>query len=722
MRSGRLFASVRRLLPTGAPLTDRAWRRRHRGMTAVLGVHVVLLLALPVAVVVSGTIATNDAPWDRPLPWAFVHSGYVTVVALTSLIAWRYNEDERRRTERVLSATGEAIYGINDDGLVTFANPAMAQLLRRSIGDLIDRHHHDVLGHADADGNPHERDACPVCADVARADGRRRQDQLFVRAAGALFPVEYASHPVRARSPGDGLAIVVNFRDISERRAFERELNRQALHDRLTGLPNRTLLLDRVGLALADLRNHPYMTAVVFCNVNRFKRINDSFGHDVGDLLLGQLASRLRAAVRSDETVARIGADEFVVCCPTVPNEATALAIAERLRGAFATPFDLDGTTVHIDLSIGVACTADPDMSSTLLISQADQAMTAARLAGVGVLPYEQTMVDDADEEVLLEEELRVASRAGQLELYYQPTVELATDRIVGFEALMRWNHPEHGLVAPCTFVPLAERSGLIVPMGRWALREACRQIVEWNRGRATPLTVGVNVSARQLQQPGFADDVVTTLQAARCRPECLLLEITESVLIAEIDTAAPALARLRELGVHIALDDFGTGYSSLTYLRQLPVDSLKIDRSFVTDLGTRPDQRSLIAAVVNMARSMSMHTIAEGVELKDERDALLHVGCDRAQGFYYARPLPRDEAGRLLVDTALFTTRRTARPSPAAGIGQPWAGGGLALALEHAEPSASTNLRIHFREDIPEKDRHDHADGCRSAVHLRGR
>ncbi|CAN5838037.1 hypothetical protein BH23ACT10_BH23ACT10_20370 [soil metagenome] len=376
----------------------------------------------------------------------------------------------------------------------------------------------------------------------------------------------------------------------------------------------------------------------------------------MADSFLKQLAGRLRAVVRPDETVARVGGDEFVVCCPTVPNEGAAVRIAERIRAVFDEPFRLGGATMHIDVSVGVACASDAELSSAALIRQADQAMHAAKATGVGVLVHEPTMAVAAAEEVLLEEDLRSALEHRQLELYFQPTVQMAAGRIVGFEALLRWNHPDHGLVAPGTFIPLAECSGLIVPIGQWVLHEACRQITVWNRGRATPLTIGVNVSVKQLQQPGFADEVVRALEETGCEPASLLLEITETVLIGAVDAAAPLLARLRELGVRVALDDFGTGYSSLTYLRQLPVDSLKIDRSFVTDLGTRPDQRSLIAAVVNMARSLSMNTIAEGVELEDERDALVQLGCDLAQGFYYARPLPRDDAARLLIDpSAMF-------------------------------------------------------------------
>ena len=275
-------------------------------------------------------------------------------------------------------------------------------------------------------------------------------------------------------------------------------------------------------------------------------------------------------------------------------------------------------------------------------------------------------MAECVNVQVVMEEDLHRAVTGDQFEVHYQPTVDITSGHITAVEALLRWNHPERGLVGPDTFIPLAEDSGLIIPIGTWVLHEACRQVAAWNTDRDVPLTVGVNVSGRQLQQADFADEVVRALDATGCSAGWLLLEITETALIATLETAAPALRRLRDLGVHIGLDDFGTGYSSLTYLRQLPVDVLKIDRSFVTDVGTRPDQRTLVSAVVEMARALSMHTVAEGVELEEERAVLHAIGCDAAQGYLYTRPLPAVEIGDLLTaDPSMLARRAGTTPVP---------------------------------------------------------
>jgi EAL domain-containing protein (putative c-di-GMP-specific phosphodiesterase class I) len=319
------------------------------------------------------------------------------------------------------------------------------------------------------------------------------------------------------------------------------------------------------------------------------------------------------------------------------------------VRTLFEEPFDLGEATLHVQCSVGAAATDDPDTSSAELIRRADQAMYVAKHAGDGIRVYESAMAEHVNVQMFMEEDLRRALTGDQFEVHYQPTVDIPTGRVTGVEALLRWEHPDRGLVSPDTFIPLAEDTGLIVPIGAWVLGEACRRVTMWNVGRDVPLTVGVNVSGRQLQQTDFADAVIRTLDATGCRPEWLLLEITETALIATLETASPGLRRLRDLGIHIGLDDFGTGYSSLTYLRHLPVDVLKIDRSFVTEVGSRPDQRTLVSAVVEMARALSMHTVAEGVELEEERAVLRAIGCESAQGYLYTRPLPAAEIDRLL-------------------------------------------------------------------------
>ena len=594
-------------------------------------------------------IYNHAAAWNRPVLWAFIHGGYVALAAAANLVAWRLSENAREVSEQLLHATGEAMFGLDHNGRITFANPAMIRLTGWTLDDMHGAHHHVLLGHAGGDGEVYQVHGCPVCYDVAAANGEERDDRYFTRRDGARFPVAYASHPARASARADGLVSVVNFRDITQRRAFEDELSRRALHDSLTGLPNRTLLLDHIVLALAALEREPSAMAVIFCDVDRFKRINDSLGHEAGDRLLHQLAGRLASAVRHGDTVARFGGDEFVVCCPRVGDAITARRMAERLMALLDEPFDLGTTTLHVEGSFGLAVTGDPTTGAAEMMRRADLAMYAAKKAGGGVRVYETSMATAINEQLFLEEELRGALAAGQFELYYQPTVDLRTDQVVGIEALLRWNHPHNGVVAPGTFIPVAEATGLIVSIGSWVLEQACSQVVAWNARRSTALTVGVNVSGRQLADPAFADEVLRVLVRTRCDPSWLMIELTESILIASMEVAAPALARLRDMGVHVALDDFGTGYSSLTYLRQLPVDVLKIDRSFVSDIAMRADQLSMVAAIVSMAGSLSMRTIAEGVEAEEELSALASVGCGGAQGYLFGRPQPAAAVGPLI-------------------------------------------------------------------------
>ena len=408
----------------------------------------------------------------------------------------------------------------------------------------------------------------------------------------------------------------------------------------MTELPNRALFLDRLALALARLRRRRSSLVVLFADVDRFKVVNDSLGHDAGDRLLVTLSRRLREVLRPGDTLARFGGDEFAVLCEEVPED-DVVGIAERMMEALAEPLTAGGREVFVSVSVGIAVTQDPDQRPEALLRDADAAMYLAKDRGRARFElFDEAMRDESTERLLLESALRRAPERGELRALYQPIVRLTDGSMVAAEALVRWEHPERGLLEASQFVPLAEETGIIVPVGAWMLDEACREAASWS-GNGDAAAVSVNLSARQLSRPDLVDAVDRALRESGLNPDRLWLEITESVLMEDPDAAVNALERLRALGVHLSVDDFGTGYSSLAYLRRFPVDALKVDRSFVAGLGRDPEDSAIVEAVVSMAHSLGLSVIAEGVETDEQLARLRDLGCELAQGFYFAAPVP---------------------------------------------------------------------------------
>ena len=443
--------------------------------------------------------------------------------------------------------------------------------------------------------------------------------------------------------------LVFNTRDVSERRELERQLTHQAFHDPLTGLANRALFRDRVQHALALRARTREQLAVLFLDLDGFKAINDSLGHSVGDRLLSAVSRRLQTAVRPGDTVARLGGDEFAVLLEDIAGLYVAEQVAARFIEELQTPFALDGHEVFVGASVGVAL-SNETFDADELLRNADLAMYRAKALGKNRCElFEPDMHAAVLDRMALENDLRHAVVRDQLRVHYQPVVELATGRIVGVEALIRWAHPTRGLVSPGEFINVAEESGLVVPLGRWVLTESCRQVARWRAQTGLPLRLSVNISARQLQAPRLAEHVARTLRATGIDARDLVLEITESMLVDDAERTIAKLHLLRELGVRLAIDDFGTGYSSLNYLRRLPVDVLKIDRSFVKGIGTESELTSLTAAIVGIGRDLGLDTVAEGIEEPGQLAALRRMGCVLGQGFLYARPLPADELALLL-------------------------------------------------------------------------
>ena len=446
--------------------------------------------------------------------------------------------------------------------------------------------------------------------------------------------------------------IVCNMRDITERKAAEQQLLWQAFHDPLTGLPNRALFLDRLTGALARSERRGSAVAVLFLDIDRFKVINESLGHDAGDGLLRSLARRLAGALRPDDTVARFGGDEFTVLCEGVDVDRDPMTIAERLSTALSAPFAVGDREVFLSTSIGIAVATGTTAFPETMLRDADAAMYRAKERGRNRFElFDEAMRDRAVERMDTEHALHRAVELAQLRLHYQPIIDLGTGSIVGVEALVRWEHPGLGLLQPDQFIPLAEETGLIVAVGEWVLREACWQVRQWDQALRLPpaFTVNVNLSAGQLSRPRLPKTVQAAIERAHIDPARLTLEITESTLMCEPEAAIATLRDLKSIGVSLCVDDFGTGYSSLSYLKRLPIDALKVDQSFVGGLAVDVEDRAITEAVVTLAHTLGLGAVAEGVEDDRQLSQLRRLGCDGAQGFLFSKPVNATEAEELL-------------------------------------------------------------------------
>jgi diguanylate cyclase (GGDEF)-like protein len=445
--------------------------------------------------------------------------------------------------------------------------------------------------------------------------------------------------------------IVLNSRDITERKQFEDQLRHQALHDPLTGVPNRALFCDRLDQALAGQARRGGCVGVLFLDLDDFKSVNDTAGHLVGDGLLEAVAVRLRSLVRPADTVARLGGDEFAILAEALPDPEETTKLAERLRQGLGKPVLIEGRELFVHASIGISIAMEPGAAAEDLLRNADVAMYVAKSEGKNRhRHFDDAMHETVVERLALQSELTRALERYQLTLHYQPVVELADERISGVEALVRWQHPERGLVPPGSFIPLAEQTELIVPFGHWVLQAACRQVHRWDQdGLGRGLSVAVNISVRQLKDAGFVASVAEILRETSLEPGRLVLEITESLLMENIDAILGVLQELRELGVRLAIDDFGTGYSSLAYLVRLPVQLLKIDRSFIAHLDTDPNNATLVRSILTLAHDLGLEAVAEGIEQAHLVEELRRLGCDKGQGFYFQpaahRRRPRSRA-----------------------------------------------------------------------------
>jgi diguanylate cyclase (GGDEF)-like protein len=460
---------------------------------------------------------------------------------------------------------------------------------------------------------------------------------------------------VHRGADGRALRMVGVAMDISDRKLAEQRIAHMAHHDALTGLPNRVLLRDRIGQAIAHAHRNGTQLAVLFIDLDRFKTINDSLGHQLGDRLLQSVASRILVCVREGDTVSRVGGDEFVIVIPSIESAADASSVASKILEVLGASFHLHGNDLHVAASIGISLYPGDGADAETLMRNADTAMYHAKDSGRANFQFfTQHMNVAAQQRLSLENALRRALEAREFEVVYQPVFDLRDRSITGFEALVRWNAPDGTVVPPAQFIQAAEESGLIVPIGEFVLREALRQARHW-QSPGRPIKIAVNVSANQLSRASYVERLSRTVNEAGISPNLVELEVTEGVIIEGAGEARDAIDQVAALGVSIAIDDFGTGYSGLAYLKRLPIDTVKIDQSFVRDLTIDPDDAAIVTAIVAMARSLGVEVVAEGVETEEQVAELKRLGCHRAQGYLLARPMSAAAVARLLrVDLAV--------------------------------------------------------------------
>lgn len=569
--------------------------------------------------------------------------------------------EERYRT--IVATAHEGIWVIDAAAITTYVNQHLADMLGYAVDEMIGRSLYEFMD-----------DAARIEAQAAFE--RRRQgvnetyDFRFRRKDGTELWTLISTSPLYD-SAGNFNGALGMITDITVRKQTEARLAHAAFHDSLTGLPNRTLLLERLRAALEQLRHGcASLCGVLFLDLDHFKLINDSLGHLAGDRFLLTVAERLRGCLRTGDTVARMGGDEFVILLPQVRDERAAIEVAERVQQALAEPFMLEGHEVFSAVSIGIALSTQGTERPDDLLRDADIALNRAKSLGrTRYEVFDRDMHAQSLARLQRESELRRAIERQQFELHYQPVVLARTGAIIGVEALLRWRHPELGLISPAQFMPIAEDTGLIIPLGRWVLETACQQAVRWHR-QGWQLTLAVNLSARQFRQKDLSAMITRIVADTGLDPRRLKLEITESNVMQDAEASIAALKALKRLGVQISIDDFGTGYSSLSYLKRLPIDTLKIDRSFVHDLSANPNDAAIASAIIAMAHNLKLQVIAEGVETPEQRAFLESHRCDMLQGFLFSEPLPADQLTQLLAKTCGIATRDPERTGIAVSAG----------------------------------------------------
>ncbi|EJT02395.1 bifunctional diguanylate cyclase/phosphodiesterase [Rhizobium sp. CCGE 510] len=565
-----------------------------------------------------------------------------TLLALSRDITERKQAEEAINSVRmqllsVLQTMPDMVWVKDTDGVYLLCNHAFERLTGKAESDVVGKTDFDLF-------------------ETERAQTFRESDKAAIEAGGILVSEEWVisresgqsvlleTRKVPVLAPGGEVAGVLGVsRDVTELNASRQKIHQMAFYDPLTSLPNRSLFNDRLRQMITSAVSRGQRAGVMLIDIDHFKVVNDTMGHPVGDELLCQAAARLNASVRDYDTVARLGGDEFAILLPDISQGDGLGRIANNILEKFRERFLLDGQEVFISCSVGIALYPDDSADANDLVKYADSAMYLAKRSGRNSFRfYSKDLTASAEERMRLESELRRAIERGELELHYQPKVLLTSGAMVGCEALLRWHHPEMGMIPPARFIPIAEDTGLIVELGRWVLREACQTAAEFNADSESPHKVAVNLSVKQFQSAGLVKSIAEILDETGCRAEWVEIEITESLLLDQKDETLEMLSELRSMGFSIAIDDFGTGYSALNYLARFPIDTLKIDRSFINSVDRRNEE--LVKAILSIARCLGQNVVAEGVETAEQAAFLAANGCGSAQGFLYSKAVPKAE------------------------------------------------------------------------------
>jgi diguanylate cyclase (GGDEF)-like protein/PAS domain S-box-containing protein len=571
--------------------------------------------------------------------------------ALRNVIERKKVEDalfiEKERAQVTLDSIGDAVISVDISGYVTYLNRMAEKMTGWSDADARGLPLLQVFNLIEAATGKPAMDYSAIAIDQNKTLWLSPLGTL-IRRDGCEVAIEDSVAPIHDRN-GNTTGAVIVFHDVSEAKAMTEKMAHLAQHDFLTGLPNRLLLNDRIDQAIELATRNRKKLAVLFLDLDHFKQINDSLGHLIGDRLLQSVAARLKSCVRKADTVSRQGGDEFVILLSEDDHGEDAWLSAEKILAALTAEFSIDEHNLHITVSVGISVFPDDGQDAQALLKNADTAMYQAKEKGRNHYQFfRQNMNDVAVERLSIQSDLRRALEHHEFALLFQPKVNLESGHIVGVEALIRWNHPHRGLMPPAKFICIAEECGLIVPIGRWAMEVACQQAKAWaNAG--TPITVAVNVSAMEFRDTAFLTCVRSILKETGLDPSCLELELTESILMKNAESSVQLLNALKDVGVKLAVDDFGTGYSSLSYLSQFPIDTLKIDQSFVQNLCTTSDNGIIVSAVISMGKSLRQKVIAEGIETSEQLEYLRSHHCIEGQGYYFSRPVTADAIGKLI-------------------------------------------------------------------------